>query len=178
MYKIDLAPLLRLFEEFQRSGSLQAEVPAGTFGLREPGRVQIDLVHGKVVTCVIQKRDGGSYASGTKALQMVQQVKDLHWEIQADVPPAGSTSPRLPVAPRYLPVPVQPPRPRVPVPVQVVAPNQYILNNLRFRQRRLFIMVDGKRNVAQLARLLSLSLAEIEETLGELRALGLIVMQS
>lgn len=183
VYKIDLATLLRLFEEFQRSGSLRAEVPRGTFGLKEAGTIQIDLVNGKVVACSLKKKDGNIHASGNNILQMAQQAQGLKWQVLSDVPSATDTTPRLAIPPpRYPHAPSAPPpaiqrNQRSPVPRRTVTPSHYILGNLTFRQRRLLILIDGTRTAGQLAHLLSLSAAEIQEALNELKSMGLIVME-
>lgn len=176
MYKIDLPTLLRLFEEFQRSGTLTADIPRGVFGLKEPGFAMVELINGKIATCSIARKDGSYLASGRTALQMLQQADNLKWQIPESLPElskeAGSL---LPIT--EAPPPLNTPRrylPPVTVPQRRIIPNQSILNSLTPKQRRVLSLADGTRNVSKIAGLLAISVEEAQWILGELEAMQLI----
>lgn len=188
MYKIDLTTLLRLFEEFQRSGTLVAQVPRGSCGLKEPGVAMVELINGKIAACSIVKKNGSVFNSGSNALQILQQAESLKWQIQTPAESAGppsivEISPSLQIAPpRYLPssptTPLNNSRyylPPVTVPQRRITLNQNILNNLTPKQRRVLVLVDGIRNVSKIASLLAIPVEEAQRILNELEAMQLIM---
>lgn len=190
MYKIDLTTLLRLFEEFQRSGTLVAEVPKGACGLKEAGVAMVELINGKIAACSITQKNGNVLASGSHAIQMLQQVETLKWQIQTPAepelpPPITEISPSLQIAPprqtRYLPAPFTTPLnnsgryvSHMAVPQRRITPNQRILNSLTSKQRRVLSLVDDIRNVSKIASLLATSVEETQRILNELEAMQLI----
>lgn len=189
MYKIDLTTLLRLFEEFQRSGTLIAEVPKGACGLKEPGVAMVELINGKIAACSITQKNGSVLASGSRALQMLRQAETLKWQIQTpaepEPPPITEISPSLQIAPprqtRYLPAQFTTPLnnsgryvSHMAVPQRRITPNQRILNSLTLKQRRVLSLVDDIRNVSKIASLLATSVEETQKILNELEAMQLI----
>lgn len=194
MYKIDLTTLLHLFEEFQRSGTLIAEVPRGTFGLKEPGVARVELIHGKIAACSIIRKNSGILASGSNALQMLQQVENLKWQIQTPSgpiqappefgpPPITEVPPPFSITPRSLPRPPMNTTPlnssrdylfAVLVPQRRTVPNQWILHSLTPKQRRVLSLVDGIRNVSKIASLLAIPIQDAQKVLEELEVMQLI----
>lgn len=191
MYKIDLTSLLRLFEEFQRSGNLVAEIPRGTFGLKETGIARVELLQGKVVACLISKRDGSYYATGSDALSKLQLAGNLKWRVEAEAqPPPPRISGLLSSPPPPSMQPVDPPRSPtvsrssgyqlifelIPVRLDIPVPDQHVLRGLTFKQRRVLALIDGTRSIARIADLLSLPVGEVQSILVELQAMRLIVI--
>ena len=182
MYKIDLATLLQLFEEFQRSGVFTAEIPRGTLGLKEPGLERVEVINGMVVNCVILGRDGRYLASGTDALRKLHQMGGLKWQMNANTQkgssPVVETSPLRSFSPSQLPMP------RVTgnlsfhmlIPMRTTMMEQGMMNRLTPVQRRVLVLVDGTRSVAKIAALLSVRAEIVQGTLRELEAMGLIMV--
>jgi hypothetical protein len=180
MYKIDLATLLQLFEEFQRSGVFTAEIPRGTLGLKEPGLARVEVINGMVVNCVILGRDGRYLSSGTDALRKLHQMGGLKWlmSTQTGSSPVVETSPLRSLPPAPLPAP------RVTgnlafhalIPMRLAAMERGVMNRLTPMQRRVLVLVDGSRSITKIAALLSVRVEIVQGTLRELEAMGLIMI--
>ena len=192
MYRIDLATILRLQEEFHRSGSLTAELPKGIPGWKEHCLAEIELREGRVVMCVICGSDGRYLASGEQALRLLHSLGMLRWQVQLHQRPNSEPLPpeipleTSPLQP-YDRLPSQPlaPIPYVPeispaftlIPQRVVLFAQNDLHRLTHRQRRVFVLIDGVRSAAKISAMLfpsSPDAREVMDILSELEAMGLI----
>lgn len=181
MYKIDLATLLQLFEEFQRSGVFIAEIPRGTLGLKEPSLARVEVINGMVVNCAVLGQDGRYLASGPDALRKLHQMGGLKWQMNTQ---AGS-SPVVETSPLRSLLPSQSSIPRVTgnlsfhtlIPTRIAAMERGVMNRLTPMQRRVLVLVDGVRSVAKIAALLSVRAEIVQGTLRELEAMGLVMVR-
>jgi hypothetical protein len=193
MYTIDLATLLRLLQEFQRSGILTAELPSGVPGTKEPCHAWVELAEGKMVSCHIKNRVGRNLLTGSKALSILKSLGTLDWSLEVvpritqklpsvRVPPITQTLPamRVPSISQPLPaVQVPPITVSPPVPRRIAQIEQKELNLWPRTHRRVFALIDGNRNVNEIATMLSLSrgVEGVMTVLRDLKATGIIAIE-
>jgi len=193
MYTIDLATLLRLLQEFQRSGILTAELPSGVPGIKEPCHAWVELAEGKIISCHIKSRVGRNLLTGSQALSLLESLGTLDWSLEVvpritqklpsvRVSPVTQTLPamRVPSISQHLPaVQVSPIAISPPIPRRIAQIEQGELNLWPRTHRRVFALVDGSRNVNEIATMLSLTtgVEGVMMVLRDLKAMGIIAVE-
>ncbi len=169
MYKLDVAALLQMLQEFQQNATLQTEiqsVPAG----RGRFYVHLSIFEGKVASCSIKDGDGQVLLANNNALQWLQRLGTLHWTLtlqQTSTPTPVQTKPSLP----------QVPAPRVFVPRRIAPIAHEQMSTWPRKHRTIFVLIDGKKSVEQLASLLSLQVKDVEQVLSDLQARKFIAIE-
>lgn len=163
VYTLSLQQVLGLLREFQSSGILRANLSHGI--LREKGEcvALLQLSSGIVISCMIQKMDGQMVLSSAEALNALMHIGQQDWtfNLQAQT----STAPvKVNTA---LSVPANTPK-RVDVVVQRV------FSHLERKQRRVLLMIDGQRNIDEIATLLWQTYEETEALIRQLRSIGAV----
>ena len=157
-----------MLQEFQQNAILQTEIQSVPDG-RGRFYVYLSLFEGKISSCSIKDGNGQTLLAGNNALQWLQRMGTLNWTLtlqQTPTPTPTQTNPLLPV-----------PAPRIFVPRRIVYVAQEQMRTWPRKHRTLFVLIDGKKSVEQLAGLLSLSVKEVEQVLSDLQANKLIVVE-
>ncbi len=192
MYYLDFATVIQLLKEFRRSGVLQAELPKGVMNTQEICRIQFKLHQGEITDCQIIASRGEIIVVDKNVLRQVEGLGPLEWTF--GLLKGSSTSPiNASVddsSPNYLSVPLSPLSSNqlssfvfALVPRRLTTVEQHLLNTLTRQQRRVLALVDGKRNVSQMAALLFSSsniesgAEEVLTLLQELEALRIIALR-
>ena len=184
-YALTLDLLLHILQSHQQTHQVWALVPAEVLpalkGRATRGtlcRVSLDVSQGQVVSCVIRDQQDRVLLEGPKALACVRSCEQVVWTVQtlpsasglsvtdggAHRLPSSVTSPASP-----MPWSARPP------PVLVQALDARLLEAVSRSQRRLLLLINGKRSITELGAMLGMQRALVESTLRELEALGLII---
>jgi hypothetical protein len=198
MYYLDFATVIQLLKEFRRSGALQAELPKGIMNTQEPCWIQLKLLQGEITDCQIIAGSGETTVADKNLLHRIEGLGPLEWTFEplkgsstslihapADksTPTSSIHAPTDEPSPVYLSVPTSPspPKPSASsnqfslffsalVPRRLTTIEKHLLNALTRQQRRVLALVDGRRNIVQIAALLFGS-ANIESGAEEVLAL-------
>ena len=168
MYKLDVAALLQMLQEFQQNATLQTEIQSVPDG-RGRFYVSLSLVEGKISSCSIKDSNGQSLLVGNNALQWLQRQGTLNWTLTLQQTPTQTSTHTNPLPSL--------PAPRIFVPRRIVYVTQEQMSTWPRKHRTVFVLIDGKKSVEQLAGLLSLSVKEVELVLSDLRANKFIVIE-
>jgi len=188
-YALSLHDLLQVLGASSQSYQVRTDVPAsllpsslrrGTF------HAEVIVAGGEAIFCALRDQTGSIRLEGTKAFEAIRSHEQLIWFVAPYTPPGQAPADQAP------PLPVsthrrteQPagalsfqdsPFPWVgrtpPVRTQVNA--QEIIAQLDRYARLIWLLVDGKRTVGELAMLLQVSQELVSDTLTELESRGLI----
>lgn len=198
MYYLDFATIIQLLKEFPRSGVLWAELPKGIMNTQETCWIQLRLLQGEITACQIIASRGGTIVADKNVLRKVEGLGPLEWTFG---PLKGSpASPMNTLAddspPTYLSVPISPYHSDTSntsnqlssflfalVPRRLTTVEQHLLNALTRQQWQILALVDGRRNIAQIAALLfspsniESGAEEVLTLLQEMEALKIIVLR-
>jgi hypothetical protein len=163
MYYLDFTTILQLLKEFQCSGVLETELPKGIVNTHEPCRLQCKLLQGEITGYHIIAGFGEMIVVDEDVLRQVETLGPLEWTFgpwkgssaspmkysdHTSSSPAltSSISPFLAHQPyvNFLAL----------VPHRLATREHSSLRALTRRQRRVLALVDGRRNVGQIASLL------------------------
>lgn len=174
-YHIDLETLLRAL--LRKSGELVAllkNIP----GTNEQGRVRIILDRGKVVLCSIEGQNG-YLVFGENALRLLLTIGELDWTYTPSVPqpPSLSATPQV-SAPSTRQVPESPVIALTAYPIRLRAIGPQELASWSRLQRSVYSIVDGRKTVADIARVLSYHETRVIEALSVLRTNKIIAVSS
>lgn len=170
VYTIDLATILQLLREFRRSGVLQAELPAGLPRLKQASQVVIELSQGEVASCFVKNARGQTLLTSQEALQGVSTAGVLNWVFQQ----AASSSQASTSSPQGQSPASTPPPPRSPVPRRLRYISTADSERWPLLHRQTFVLVNGKRNIEQIAATLAQPVFTIEGVLKDLRSIGAV----
>lgn len=192
MFYLDFTTILQLLKEFQRSGVLETELPKGIMNTQEPCRLQCKLLQGELTGYQILAGFGETFVVDEGLLRQIESLGPLEWTFgpQQETTaspmhpahnPASSAAPTSAVSPSPVPQPFA--HFIVLVPRRPANLDQNELNILTRQQRRVLALVDGRRNVGQIATLLFSSstlesaAAEVLTLLQKLEAQSLVVLR-
>jgi hypothetical protein len=180
MYYLDFATIIQLLKEFRRSGVLQTELPASIGNTQEKCLMQLNLLRGEITDCLLILDSGGIIAADEKVLRQVKGLGPLEWTFsplkESHTAPMKALDKILPSTPLSVPdVPLASAKQPYSfiillVPYRLATVDQSILNRLTRQQRRVLALVDGRRNISQIAALL-FSTANMESGAQEVFAL-------
>lgn len=179
-----------ILQRFRQSGELHGTIPAKKLGNRSPWTARLRVVEGRVMSCQIFDNRDAVVNSGEPALDTLYKLGPLYWEIIPELPggtgPLPAISPlkkpgsgNLPSGPQRI---VQPPMPEPvptgeePVPSRLMNVSLRQMNQTQWPRdyRMVYILIDGKRSSATIARMLSFPLADVEQILLELQRMRII----
>ncbi len=181
-----------ILQRFRQSGELHGAIPAKKLGNRAPWKARLRVIEGRVISCQILDNRDAVVNAGEPALEALYKIGPLYWEIIPELP--GGTGPLPAISPLKQPgsgklssgpQQVVPPAPQpLPAPAGEIP---YRLMNVTLRQmnqtqwprdyRMVYILVDGTRSSTQIARMLSLTPAHVEQILHELQKMRIIEMK-
>lgn len=168
---LGLAFSLALFEQYQKSGLLQAELQRVP-GFRGRCKGCLQLVEGKVVTCYLEDMQGRRHTASKELLTRLDSEKGpFEWTLT----PLPPLPPSLPVTP-----PVKSPRPKSnsPIPGRIAILDLEKLEGWTYKQKTMlslvFDAVDGRHTVEEIKANVPLPPAIVEEALRILVVLKVI----
>ncbi len=181
-YTLALDDLLRVLQSAGQAYHLRASLPASfpSVSARRGERLVVDVTvsAGQISSCRIWNQQGIVRLQGDQALTCVRSHEELIWIVTLVSPSPSGTSPPLSVGTTFstngagasgvtLPWVARPP------PIRLRAdPGMFAF--LSPRQRRVWLLIDGRRTVYQLASLLQMSLETLDLALTALERQGLI----
>src|SRR5579885_2457664 len=166
MYTLDFETIKQVMQEHQKTGLLYAEVPAGLAALREPCRVEINIIAGNIVSCAIVGVSG-RYITGNAAAQELARLGRIRWNF---TPQQKASTQPIPAMPKPVSISAFPRRTR-----QV---DQWQAQSWPRLHRTVFALADGTKPVTKIAEILSVSPDLIERALHDLQSIGVITIES
>lgn len=204
MYTLDLPTMLRLLRDFQRSGILRTEIPAGLPRLKTPCLVMIELRLGEMTACHVKDDKGHILLAGQEAFKAITAAGNLKWAFEelpehalASTPGANQSSWEVARSDSFKTVP--PMRttssmtgplntpPALPVPrwsdtvaQQTLLPRRLmeltplLMHDWPRRYRQVYVLIDGVRDSAKIASILNQPVQSVEQILREIQSTGAI----
>jgi hypothetical protein len=173
-YLLDIETLLLFLSSRRQSGELSTDLKRFP-GLAHKGpyHAHITLIEGKVISSIVQDRDGRVLVNGDRALQGLRGMGQLDW--------AWSTTSLKPASPA--PAQRNPPDMSSLIPRRIVPPEMIDRNTFPRRHWQILLLIDGSRTVAHIATILSASpslsdLQEVISILDELHQRGIIEVEN
>lgn len=167
MYTLDIETMRQVMQTHKKTGRLQADLPSGIPSLREPCHVEIALEGGNITSSSIVGKSG-SLLTGARAYQELTRVGRLNWTFTPQSPTITQSEPAPPIA-----LAKQPPR----RPRRTVVVGQQEMRPWQRIHKLVYGLVDGRRDVEEIAKLLSTSPEVIEDILSDLQSIRVIVME-
>ncbi|HEY4386231.1 MAG TPA: helix-turn-helix domain-containing protein [Ktedonobacteraceae bacterium] len=165
MYTLDFQTIRQVMQAHQQTGTLHAETPTGIASLREPCRVEINILVGNVVACTVvgvsERR-----VTGEKAAQELSRLGRLNWTF---VPKQEAATPPESFSPA--------PGEIIFFPQRTVNLSQQQMRSLPRMHRAIFVLADGTKSIAKIADMLSTSPDVVERALRDLQSMGVIVIR-
>jgi len=170
-YLLDIETLLLFLGSRRQSGELSTDLKRFP-GLAQKGpyHARITLIEGKVISSIVQDREGRVLVNGERTLQGLKGMGQLDWAWSST-----SLKPAPPAAQR------NPPDMSSLIPRRIVPLEMIDRNTLPRRSWQILLLVDGSRTIAQITTILwvSPSLSEFQEVIGildDLHQRGIIVL--
>ncbi len=181
-YALTLDLLLQVLQRHHQTYHIGALVPAEMVSaLKQKAtrgtlcRVSLVIEGGQIASCLIVDQQERVLLEGAQAFASVRSCEQIVWSVQ---PVHASGALRGQSVPNPL-SPMQAPSLQIPWALRSPARLTLHLSSITLaplsrKQRLVLVLIDGKRTVADLSKLLSVPTGHIEEVLNELEALGLI----
>jgi len=172
MYTLNFETIKQMMQAYQQTGLLVAEVPSGVGRLREPCRIEVNVVSGLISSCAIVG-SSGRYLTGKEAIQELSRLGRLNWTFTPHKEEI--------VTPRQEEIVTPQLKPRDSVsgegyllPRRIVYLEQSQMRNFPRLHRAVFALADGTKHTAKIAEILSVPPNIVENALSDLRAMGVI----
>lgn len=165
MYTLDFETIKQVMQEHQKTGLLYADAPSGAGSLREPCRIEINIVAGAIASCSIVG-SSGKRVMGKEAMQAISRLGRLRWNLLPQQ--EAVVQPTSPVAA----VPVE----TSAIPWRTAQVEQWQARTWPRLHRAVFALVDGTKSAAKIAEILSTSPELVEKALRDLQSIGVITM--
>jgi hypothetical protein len=165
MYVLDFETIQQMMQAYQQTGQLSADVPSGVAGLREPCRIEINILTGAITSCTVVGRSGRKII-GEKAKQELSHLGQLRWTFtpQPETSAQPISSPQTLVSLSFFPRRTA-----------QIEPKQ--MRRLSRLHRAIFALADGTRSVEKIAAILSTSSGQVDRALHELQSMGVIILE-
>lgn len=165
MYTLDFETIRQVMQAHQKTGSLHAEMPAGIASLREPCRIEINILAGAIISCNILGTSGRRL-TGEKAVQEVFRLGQLNWTFT----PQQEVVTRQ-ESPTYVPPEI------FSFPRRIAHLERWQMASLSRLHRTVFALADGTKSAAKIAGILSTSPDLVDKALNDMQSMGIIVME-
>ncbi len=164
MYILDFETIRQVMQEHQKTGCLYAEVPSGVVSLREPCRIEINIMAGTIASCSIVGNSGG-HLTGKEAAQELSRLGRLRWTFtpQQEVVAQPAPPAAVPVEDSFFPL-------------RAAHLEQQEMRSWPRMHRRVFVLADGTKSVTKIAVILSTSPDLVNKALRDLQSIGVIAM--
>jgi hypothetical protein len=162
MYILDFDTISQVMQEHKKSGFLYAEAPAGVVSLREPCRIEINIVAGVIVSCIIVGNSGRRF-TGKECAQELSRLGQLRWTFtpQQEVVVQSAPPVALPVEDSFFPL-------------RTVHLEQLEIRSWPRMHRAVFALADGTKSVTKISAILSTSPDLVNKALRDLQSIGVI----
>lgn len=170
LYHTDLTTVLQTLA--QQSGELHADLK-DVVGLAENCRAHLLLVQGQVTSCSIESKSGIVLSSNT-ALRTLYLLGTFEWVFTPPSQKAVPPTPQLPsphVESRATLLPTS-------VPLRVGMVNQREFSSWSRVQRSVYNLLDGKKSIEDIARILALHQERVVEVLSFLQMNAMVTLSS
>lgn len=143
--------------------------------MREPCRIEINIMAGMIVSCSILGKSGRRLA-GEKAVREISRLGRLRWNFasqeEATVQPASPAS--------SFPSPVSPAFPQSVgislFPMRAANLEQQQMRTWPRMHRAIFALADGTKNIEKIAAMLSISPGTVYKAILDLQAIGVLIL--
>ncbi len=158
--------------------------------MREPCRIEINIMAGTIVSCSIFGKSGRRL-TGEKAVKEISRLGQLRWNFTSQgeaAPQPMSPAPWQPMSP-FLPPSTSPspPSPMSPVPpapsietslfpMRTTNLGQQQMRTWTRTHRAVFALADGTKNIEKIAAMLSISPATVYKAVLDLQSLGVLIL--
>jgi hypothetical protein len=178
MYNLDFETMKQVMQEHQKTGLLHAEVPSGVASLREPCRIEINIMAGTVVSCSVFGKSGRRL-TGVKAVKEISRLGQLRWNFtsqeeatiqQVSPAPSRPMSPSLgySASPQSVELSL--------FPVRTANLEQWQMRAWPRTHRAIFALADGTKNIEKIAAMLSISPGIVYKATLDLQTIGVLIL--
>lgn len=162
-YQLPVTILLATMRDLHATVTLHATLASLPQGWNEPCLAELVMVQGAIQTCAIRTMEGLLLLQQEAAYRMLERLGELEWTLQAALPePSPALRPGHAGTRREAYAGVS-----VPLPVPA--------GTLSHRQKQVLLLTESQKRPEEIARLLRLSEAQVEQFLRELAAQHLII---
>ncbi len=169
MYTISLADIMQTLQIFRQSGRLQTELP-DVRGLKGQFQAELIIAAGKIISCSITNRSGQIIIGNDEAVLLLYNLGELNWTLTLQAETAPTNPPNIQNTASL-------PRLRPLIPRRIALPRQGQVNTWPRKHRAVFALIDGQKNIEQIAAVLSLSRKNVEEILRDLQSIQVITLE-
>jgi hypothetical protein len=161
MYILDFETIKQMMQSYRQTGFLSADVPSGVGSLREPCRIEINIMSGIIASCAIVGRSGRRL-TGKEATRELSRLGRLSWTFtpQQEV----VTLPELPSE-------------EISLPCRALLLEQKQMRNFSRFHRAVFALADGTKSSVKIAEMLSTSQDLVDKALSDLQSIGVIAFR-
>ena len=164
MYTLDFETIRQVMQAHQKTGSLHAELPTGCVSLREPCYVEITIMAGAIVSCIIVGNSGRCVAE-EKATQELSRLGQLNWAFTPQQETVTrSAQPSLALGENFS------------FPRRIAHLERWQMSSLSRLHRAVFALTDGTKSATKIAEILSASPGLVDKALNDMQAMGIIAM--
>ncbi len=166
VYNLDFETIRQMMQAYQQTGFLSAEVPSGVMSLREPCRIEVDIMSGFITSCTVVGISG-QRLTGKKTIQEISRLGRLNWtftpksEDVTQPEQSAVTDGEKYTLPRRT----------------IIRLEQRQMHNLSRLHRAVFALADGTKSAAKIAEMLSTSPDLVDKALSDLRSIGVIIFE-
>jgi hypothetical protein len=163
-FTLDFQTIQQVMQAHHRTGWLFAEAPSGVAGIREPCRIEINVIEGKITSCALISRSG-QHIAGNQAAAALSRLGRLRWTFTPDVEVTVK-----PVSPTLSPGRISF------FPQRTMQLRQEQMRTWSRMYKAIFALADGTKSVAKIAEILSIPRQQVERALRDLQSAGVIEM--
>jgi len=166
MYNLDFETIKQVMQEHQKTGYLYADVSAGISGLSEPGRIEVRLQVGVVVSCSIVGKSGKRLGE-KESIKRVERMGHLKWTFTPQEEQSIALDVPAPFVPEEIAL----------FPRRVAYLEQWQMQSWPRLHRMIFALSDGTRSVTKIAEVLSVAPEYVEAALRDLQSINVIAIR-
>lgn len=163
-YQLPVTILIETMQGLYATVALRAAIASLPEGWNEPCQVDLIIVQGMLHTCMISTMEGHLLLQQHAAFQMLERLGELEWTLHPSLPtdhhqfpqarsPVGAGAVSWKITPAIMPA---------------------VLETLPHRHKQVLLLLESQRYPEEIARLLGLSLPQVEGILHVLQQRHLI----
>lgn len=175
MFSVDYATLRQIIQQFMYTGVFRAYV-AETRLLSEEGNIELQAKEGSIIACRFVTRRGQVYQWDRWEVEL-PRFGVLNW----DLTPGATLAPQKTTPAPRQPVQSSPDtlfaQQHGPAPYHTVSLSSSQIANWPMLYRQVYVLIDGRRKVSDIALMLHRSQQEITQVIEELRRRHLIAFE-
>jgi hypothetical protein len=175
MFSVDYATLRQIIQQFMYTGVFRASV-AATRLLPEEGNIELQAKEGSIIACRFVTRRGQIYPMDRWENEL-PRFGVLNWELT----PSAETGPQRTVPASRQPVRSSPDtlfaQQHAPAPYHTISLSSSQIGNWPMLYRQVYVLIDGRRKISDIAHMLHRSQQEVTQVIEELRRRHLIAFE-